>query len=84
MMTESISENYGKKIDQYFADLYNARGDSGTVVNFISYLTGMPHLSARGAGFCRMPIIAEDIRDVMKACTIEVSRTGWSALQALF
>lgn len=34
---------------------------------FTFCLSGMPHPSARVAGFCEMPITAKDIRDAMKA-----------------
>lgn len=54
-------------------ELYGVHTDSGMVVDFTSYLSGMQCLSTRDAVLCEIPITAEDIWDMMMSCTRQKS-----------
>lgn len=49
---------------------FSAEGDgSMTIVNFTSYIDGLPWLSVTGARSCEKPITASEIMEAMNNCT---------------
>lgn len=64
------------KFQLYFAELYGARGGSGTVVDLTSYLGGTPCLSVRDVEFYKIPTSAKDVRMRLRSAQDRSLRGG--------